>query len=202
MSVRPTALHGLVEIESDVHRDDRGFFLESYNRRRYTELGIDEEFVQDNHSHSKKRVLRGLHYQDMSAPMGKLVHCSRGAILDVAVDLRVGSPTFAEWYAVELSDTNWRQLFVPVGFGHGFVVLSELADVEYKCTGYYSKAAEGVIAWDDPQIGIKWPEKRPLLSERDAKGMSLKEYVMNPAFTYAPTPPLPRKRGRDNSGAK
>jgi len=184
MSARPTALHGLVEIESDVHRDDRGFFLESYNRLRFRELGIDEEFVQDNHSHSKKGVLRGLHYQDMSAPMGKLVHCSRGAILDVAVDLRVGSPTFAEWYAVELSDTNWRQLFVPVGFGHGFVVLSDLADVEYKCTGYYSKSAEGVIAWNDPQIGIKWPEKHPLLSERDAKGMSLKEYLKHPAFTY------------------
>jgi len=184
MSVRPTALHGLVEIESEVHRDDRGFFLESYNRRRYQELGIDEEFVQDNHSQSKKGVLRGLHYQDLSAPMGKLVRCTKGAVLDVAVDLRVGSPTFGEWYRVELSATNWRQLFVPVGFAHGFLVLSDLADVEYKCTGYYNKAAEGVIAWNDPQIGIDWPEKRPLLSGRDASGMTLEEYLRNPAFTY------------------
>lgn len=184
MGVRPTALHGLVEIESEVHRDDRGFFLESFNRRRYRELGIDEEFVQDNHSHSKKGVLRGLHYQDMSAPMGKLVRCTTGSILDVAVDLRVGSPTFGEWYGAELSATNWRQIFVPVGFGHGFLVLSDVADVEYKCTGYYDKSAEGVIAWNDRMIGIDWPEKRPLLSNRDANGMSLEEYLKHPAFTY------------------
>jgi dTDP-4-dehydrorhamnose 3,5-epimerase len=186
MSVRPTALHGLVEIEAEVHRDDRGFFLESFNRRRFKELGIDEEFVQDNHSHSKKGVLRGLHYQDMSAPMGKLVRCTVGAILDVAVDLRVGSPTFGGWYAVELSETNWRQLFVPVGFGHGFLVLSDVADVEYKCTGYYNKAAEGVIAWNDPQIGIDWPERRPILSGRDAQGISLQEYMRKPAFIWKP----------------
>src|SRR2546430_16262941 len=135
MSVTPTALTGVVVIDPQVHRDGRGFFLETYHRRRYAALGIDEEFVQDNHSHSKKGVLRGLHYQDMSAPMGKLVRCTTGAILDVAVDLRVGSPTFAEWYGVELTGTNWRQLFVPVGFGHAFLVLSDAADVEYKCTG-------------------------------------------------------------------
>src|SRR3982074_547103 len=181
MSVRPTALQGLVEIESEVHRDDRGFFLESYHRHRYRELGIDQEFVQDNHSQSKKGVLRGLHYQDMSAPMGKLVRCTRGAALEVPVDLRVGSPTFGEWYGVELSGTNWRQLYVPVGFGHGFLVLSDLAEVEYKCTGYYNKAAEGGIAWNEPQSGIDWPEKRPLLSERDAEGMTLKEYLKQPA---------------------
>jgi dTDP-4-dehydrorhamnose 3,5-epimerase len=184
MSVRPTTLHGLVEIEPEVHRDDRGFFLETYHRHRYRELGIDEEFVQDNHSHSTKGVLRGLHYQDMSAPMGKLVRCSMGAILDVAVDLRVGSPTFAEWYGVELTDENWRQLFIPVGFGHAFLVLSDVADVEYKCTGYYKKSAEGVIAWNDPRIGIEWPEKSPLLSDRDARGMTLEEYVKEPAFTW------------------
>jgi dTDP-4-dehydrorhamnose 3,5-epimerase len=188
----------LVEIESEVHRDDRGFFLETYHRRRYRELGIDEEFVQDNHSRSKKGVLRGVHYQEMSAPMGKLVRCTTGAILDVAVDLRVGSPTFGEWYAVELSGTNWRQLFVPVGFGHAFLVLSDVADVEYKCTGYYKKSAEGVIAWNDPRIGIEWPEKRPLLSDRDSQGMSLEAYLRHPVFTYAPTPTLPRGRGRES----
>src|SRR5260370_24558183 len=134
MSVRPTALHGLVEIESEVHRDDRGFFLESYSRRRYKELGIDEEFVQDNHSHSKKGVLRGLHYQDMSAPMGKLVRCPRGAILDVAVDLRVGSPTFCERHGVELNDTNLKQLFVSVGFGLAILVLSAIASGDFNVT--------------------------------------------------------------------
>ena len=184
MSVRPTALQGLVEIEAQVHKDDRGFFLESYNRRRYQDLGIHEEFVQDNHSRSTKGVLRGIHYQDMSAPMGKLVRCTNGAVLDVAVDLRAGSPTFGEWYGVELSATNWRQLFVPVGFGHAFLVLSDVADVEYKCTGYYNKSAEGVLAWNDPQIGIDWPEKRPILSDRDANGMSLEEYTRKPAFRW------------------
>jgi dTDP-4-dehydrorhamnose 3,5-epimerase len=171
-------------IEPDVYRDDRGFFLETYSRRRYLELGIDGEFVQDNHSHSKKGVLRGLHYQDMSAPTGKLVRCAAGATLDVAVDLQVGSPTFGQWYAAELSAANGRQLFVPVGFGHAFLVLSDAADVEYKCTGYYERAAEGVIAWNDPQIGIDWPETRPILSTRDANGMSLSDYLKRPAFSY------------------
>jgi len=116
--------------------------------------------------------------------MGKLVHCAAGAIMDVAVDLRVGSPTFGKWFSTELSAANARQLFVPVGFGHAFLVLSDAADVEYKCTGYYEKAAEGVIAWDDPQIGIDWPEKRPILSRRDSEGMSLNEYMKRPAFSY------------------
>lgn len=171
-------------IEPQVYRDDRGFFLETYSRQRYAELGIEDEFVQDNHSHSVRGVLRGLHYQDMSAPMGKLVRCVAGTIVDVAVDLRVGSPTFSEWYAVELSAENSRQLYVPVGFGHGFLVLSDLADVEYKCTGYYDKSAEGVIAWNDPEIGIDWPAQRPTLSPRDANGMLLSDYLRRPAFWF------------------
>src|ERR1700674_1444992 len=182
MTVRPTGLSGAVVIEPDVYRDDRGFFLETYSRRRYRDFGVDGEFVQDNHSHSTKGVLRGLHYQDMSAPMAKLVRCATGAILDVAVDLRVGSPTFGKWDAVELSAANAHQLFVPVGFGHALLVLSDTADVEYKCTGYYDKAAEGVIAWNDAEIGIDWPEQQPILSPRDAKGMSLGEYRKRPAF--------------------
>jgi dTDP-4-dehydrorhamnose 3,5-epimerase len=184
MTVHATGLDGLRVIEPEVHRDDRGYFLETYSRRRYAELGIDAEFVQDNHSHSTKGVLRGLHYQDLSAPMGKLVRCPSGAILDVGVDLRVGSPTFGKWHGVELSAANSRQLFVPVGFGHGFLVLSDVADVEYKCTGYYDKAAQGVIAWNDPDIGIDWPEAHPILSARDADGMSLVEYLRRPAFRY------------------
>ena len=185
MTVRPTGLSGAVVIEPDVYRDDRGFFLETYSRRRYRDFGVDGEFVQDNHSHSTKGVLRGLHYQDMSAPMAKLVRCATGAILDVAVDLRVGSPTFGKWHAVELSAANAYQLFVPVGFGHALLVLSDTADVEYKCTGYYDKAAEGVIVWNDPEIAIDWPEQRPILSPRDAKGMSLGEYRKRPAFVAA-----------------
>jgi dTDP-4-dehydrorhamnose 3,5-epimerase len=182
MRVHPTKLDGLTLIEPEVFRDNRGFFLETYSRRRYLDLGIDGEFVQDNHSHSTKGVLRGLHYQDMSAPMAKLVRCATGAFLDVAVDLRVGSPTFGTWHAVELSAANAHQLFIPVGFGHALLVLSDTADVEYKCTGYYDKAAEGVIAWNDPQIGIDWPEKHPILSHRDANGISLTEYLRRPAF--------------------
>src|SRR5947199_7509247 len=149
MTIRDTTLRGVVVIEPEVHGDDRGFFVETYNRRRYAELSVADEFVQDNHSRSKKGVLRGVHYQDRSAPMGKLVRCSAGAVLDVAVDLRVGSPTFGKWFAIELSAENWRQLFVPVGFGHAFLVLSQMADVEYKCTGYYANTAEGTIAWND-----------------------------------------------------
>ena len=184
MSVASTALTGVVVIEPQVHRDGRGFFLEAYHRRRYAALGIDQEFVQDNHSRSEKGVLRGLHYQDMSAPMAKLVRCTTGIVIDVAVDLRVGSPTFGKWYGVELTAENCRQLFLPVGFGHGFLALSPQADVEYKCTGYYDKAAEGVIAWNDPQIGIDWPEKRPILSDGDANGMSLADYLRRPAFAF------------------
>ena len=184
MSVTPTTLTGVIVIEPQVHRDGRGFFLEAYHRRRYAALGIDQEFVQYNHSRSEKGVLRGLHYQDMSAPMAKLVRCTTGIVLDVAVDLRVGSPTFGKWHGVELTPENCRQLYVPVGFGHGFLALSQVADVEYKCTGYYDKAAEGVIAWNDPQIGIDWPEKRPILSDRDAKGMNLADYLRRPAFKF------------------
>jgi dTDP-4-dehydrorhamnose 3,5-epimerase len=179
-----TALGGVVVIEPEVHRDGRGFFLETYSRRRYMDLGIGAGFVQDNHSHSAKGVLRGIHYQDLSAPMAKLVHCATGAILDVAVDLRVGSPTFGKWHAVELSAANARQLFVPVGFGHALLVVSDVADVEYKCTGYYDKTAEAVIAWNDPQIGINWPEESPILSARDAKGISLSDYLKRPAFSF------------------
>src|SRR3989442_249321 len=184
MSVRPTALHGLVEIESEVHRDDRGFFLESFNRRRYQELGIDEEFVQDNHSHSKRGVLRGLHYQDMSAPMGKLVRCTVGSILDVVVDLRVGSPTFGQWLGEELSAENMRQLWCPPGFGHGFITLSDVAHVQYKCSGYYTPTAEGAIRWDDPDVGVSWPIGTPLLSAKDSRAPTLREYLSAPAFTY------------------
>lgn len=181
-----TELDGLLIVETEFVSDERGFFIESYHHERYLEHGIREQFVQDNHSRSERGVLRGLHYQDMTAPMGKLVRCTSGAIWDVAVDLRLGIPTFGQWVGLELSDQNLKQLLIPTGFAHGFVVISEFADVQYKCTGYYDPESEGTIAWDDPEIGIKWPVKAPSLSQRDQSGMSLSSYFEKPAFIYSP----------------
>lgn len=169
----------------EIFRDARGFFLESYHKRAYAEAGLTVEFVQDNHSRSRARVVRGLHYQDMSAPLGKLIRCTRGAVFDVAVDLRVGSPTFARWFGVELNEDNGLQIWIPPGFAHGFAALTEWADVHYKCTGYYAPAAEGAIAWNDPEIGVAWPVADPIISNRDARGLSLREYLKRPAFVYA-----------------
>lgn len=167
-----------------VHRDDRGFFLESYHKRQFADAGITSEFVQDSHSRSMRGVLRGIHYQDLSSPMAKLVRCTAGRILDVAVDLRAGSPTFGSWYGVELSDENMAELLVPVGFGHAFLTLSDSADVQYKCAGFYTPAAEGGVHWNDPEIGVNWPIKPPIVSARDAGALSLREYRQNPAFHY------------------
>ena len=172
----------MVVLEPDVHRDGRGFFLESYHRERYAEHGIRDDFVQDNHSRSMRGVLRGIHYQDMTAPMSKLVRCTAGSILDVAVDLRLGSPTFGRWVAEELTAENMHQVFVPVGFGHAFLTLSESADVEYKCGGYYAPAAEGGVVWNDPEIGIRWPIDSPALSDKDRRAPTLAEYAKHPAF--------------------
>jgi len=172
----------VVVLETDVHRDGRGFFMESYHRQRYVEHGIRDEFVQDNHSRSAQGVLRGIHYQDMTAPMSKLVRCTAGSILDVAVDLRLGSPTFGRWVAEELTAENMYQVFVPVGFGHAFLTLSESADVEYKCGGYYAPAAEGGVAWNDPDIGIRWPIDAPALSDKDRQAPTLADYSKHPAF--------------------
>ena len=179
-----TRIPDVLTIETDFFQDDRGFFIESYHRRNYALRGIVDEFVQDNHSRSERGVLRGFHYQDESAPMGKLVRCLEGEILDVAVDLREGSPTFGQWVAAELTGDNKRQLLVPQGFGHAFLTLSETADVFYKCTGYYTPAAEGTIAWNDPEIDVDWPLKNPILSTRDQNGVSLRQYQQNPAFVY------------------
>jgi len=183
--VLPTKLEGVLVIETDYFRDERGFFIENYHKQRFHEHGLDYGFVQDNHSRSSYKVLRGLHYQDMTAPMGKLVRCTVGRIFDVAVDLRAGSPTFGQWFGIELSPENMRQVMVPPGFGHGFVTLSDFGEVHYKCTGYYVPAAEGTLAWNDPDVGIDWPIKDPNLSKRDSAGMSLKKYSEKPAFTYA-----------------
>ena len=187
MNIRavPTALDGVLIVETDCHGDERGFLFESYHKRKFAEAGIRVEFVQDNHSRSSSGVLRGIHFQDRSAPMAKLVRCTSGRILDVAVDLRAGSPAFARWIAVELSAANRRQLFVPIGFGHAFLSLTD-AEVQYKCSNYYTPSAEHALAWNDPGFAIDWPVSTPTLSERDQRAASLADYVERPAFTYAP----------------
>ncbi len=180
--VVPTRLDGVVIVETDAARDERGFFVEAWHKRRYAEHGIPYDFVQDNHSRSARGVLRGIHFQDLTAPMAKLIRCTAGSIFDVAIDLRVGSPTFAKWVAVRLTAENMKQLVIPVGFGHAFLTVSDAAEVQYKCTGYYTPSAERGIAWNDPDIGIEWPEREPSLSARDRSAMSLRQYLDNPAF--------------------
>ena len=167
MTVRETSVPGLLVIEPRVFEDTRGFFLERYHAGRYAEAGIPGPFVQDNHSRSVQGTLRGLHFQRRH-PQGKLVECVRGRIWDVAVDLRVGSPTFGTWEGVELDEASHRQLWVPPGFAHGFSVLSDTADVLYKCTEGYHPGDEGGVAWNDPDLGIPWPVDTPLLSDKDA----------------------------------
>jgi len=167
MNVVKTKLHDCVVIEPKVFGDDRGFFLETFQTQRYAELvGITLPFVQDNHSRSSKAVLRGLHYQK-TKPQGKLVRVVKGEVYDVAVDIRQGSPTFGQWEGVILSEENKTQFWIPPGFAHGFLVLSDTADFEYKCTDYYDPSDEGSIIWDDPDLNISWPIKYPQLSDKD-----------------------------------
>jgi len=161
-------LPGVKLIAPEVHEDHRGFFMESYNRRRFAELGVTDEFVQDNHSRSVRGVLRGLHYQ-LGRPQAKLVRATRGRVFDVVVDIRRGSPTFGRWAGAELSEENQLQFYAPIGFAHGFLVLSETAEFQYKCSDFYSAADERGLPWDDPEIAIEWPLAglEPNLSERD-----------------------------------
>jgi dTDP-4-dehydrorhamnose 3,5-epimerase len=170
----PTKLDGVALIEPQVHGDERGFFVETYSRERWRELGVDVELVQHNHSRSSKGTLRGIHFQTEPG-QAKLLRCVRGEILDVAVDLRRGSPTYGQWEAHVLDDVRHRQLFVPVGFGHGFAVLSDVADVAYQVSSYYDPATEAGIRWDDPEVGIEWGIENPLLSERDKTAPTLAE---------------------------
>ena len=173
MNVFKTKLHDCVIIEPKVFGDDRGFFLETFQAERYAELaGITLPFVQDNYSRSLKAVLRGLHYQK-TKPQGKLVRVVRGEVYDVAVDIRLDSPTFGHWEGVILSEKNNRQLWVPPGLAHGFVVLSDTADFEYKCTDYYDPLDEGAILWSDPDLNICWPAENPILSDKDANAPRL-----------------------------
>jgi dTDP-4-dehydrorhamnose 3,5-epimerase len=167
-----TELPGVVIIEPDVYRDLRGFFLETYHAQKYQAAGIEGPFVQDNHSHSVAGTLRGLHLQVLR-PQGKLIRVVEGAVFDVAVDVRRGSPTFGRWASVVLSADNFRQCYVPPGFAHGFAVLSTTAQVEYKCTDLYDPACEIGIAWNDPAIGIEWPLEEPVVSDRDRRHPTL-----------------------------
>ena len=161
-------------IEPDVYEDDRGLFFESFNQLRYGAENINEPFVQDNLSRSKKGVLRGLHFQSKNA-QGKLVQVFRGKVFDVVVDIRQGSSTFKKWFGLELSEENKKQLWVPPGFAHGFLVLSDVADFSYKVTDFYSPQDEHTLLWNDSEIGIDWPLKAPVLSRKDAEGQSLSE---------------------------
>lgn len=167
-------LPGVVSVEPQVHHDDRGFFLESYHADKYREGGIDAVFVQDNHSSSRRGTLRGLHAQ-FPHPQGKLVRALEGEIFDVVVDVRRGSPTYGRFVTAVLSSENFRQIYVPPGLAHGFLVVSEVAQVEYKCTDFYQPKAEFAIAWNDPELAIPWPIDEPILSEKDAAARPLSE---------------------------
>jgi len=174
MSLRrvETSIPDVVLFELNTFKDPRGFFLETHHQKKYAELGIDEVFVQDNHSHSLKGTLRGLHYQ-LNHAQGKLIYVVRGEIYDVAVDIRRGSPFFGKWTGAMLSDQNKHQIYIPRGFAHGFCVLSKTADIIYKCTDLYTPDDEYGISWADPIINIKWPEINPILSEKDSKYLNL-----------------------------
>jgi dTDP-4-dehydrorhamnose 3,5-epimerase len=178
-----TRLEGPVLVEPTVYGDARGFFHETYRRNVYGELGIPEEYVQDNHSRSRHGVVRGMHFQ-VGSGMAKLVRCARGAILDVLIDIRRGSPTFGQWEAFELTDENLRQVYCPIGFAHGFCVTSEVADVLYKCSTYYDEGLERGIRFDDPDVGIDWPDVGLIPSERDANAPRLAEVEAELPFSY------------------
>jgi dTDP-4-dehydrorhamnose 3,5-epimerase len=178
MEVVDTELPGVKLITPRVFQDARGFFLETYNAGAFAAAGLPETFVQDNHSYSVKGVLRGLHYQ-YPTWQGKLVRVVRGEIFDVAVDIRRESPSFGKWVGVYLSGETKQQLYIPAGFAHGFCVLSDGADVVYKCTALYAPKEDGCIIWNDPDIGIEWPLEQPLLSDKDARGGRLRDLSLD-----------------------
>ena len=178
-----TRLEGPILIRPLVHGDARGFFHETYRRDAYAELGIADEFVQDNHSRSRHGIVRGMHFQ-IGRGQSKLVRCGHGAVMDVVVDLRRGSPTFGDWEGFELSDENLHQLYCPIGFAHGFCVVSDSADVIYKCDAYYDQSIERGIRYDDPDVGIEWPDVELVPSERDARAPRLAEVADELPFEY------------------
>lgn len=182
MKVIKGKLDGILIIEPDIFEDPRGFFLESYNRSKYSEIGIKEEFIQDNHSLSIKGTLRGLHFQLPQNPQVKLVRVTAGEVFDVVVDVRKNSPTFGKWESFILSAKNKKQIYVPLGFAHGFCVISDRAEFLYKCSSYYSPKDERAFAWNDPDVGIKWPVDAPILSKRDQLHPFLKDLKIEDLF--------------------
>lgn len=184
--IESTALRDLAVVIPDVFRDDRGFFMETFREDHFKTNGLPTHFVQDNHSRSTKGVVRGLHFQ-WEPPMGKLMRVSLGSAFLVAVDIRRGSPTLGKWVGVEASAENRRQVWAPAGFARGFCVLSDVAEIQYKVTGIYNNKAESGIRWDDPDIGIEWPIRDVLLSEKDRKAQNLRQWLSRPQssnFTY------------------
>jgi len=178
--IEKTALRDVVIITPDIFKDDRGFFTETYRKDKFAEFGLNMEFVQDNHSRSAKNVLRGLHFQ-WEPPMGKLMRVTQGVAFLVAVDIRIGSPTFGKWIGVEASVENRKQVYAPAGCARGFCVISEFAEIQYKCTGVYtSTKAESGILWNDPAIGIEWPVKNPILSQKDEVAQTLEQWAQHP----------------------
>ncbi len=176
MDLHPTRIADVILLRPKIFGDDRGFLLESWQKRKFAEAGLDIEFVQDNHSRSVRHTLRGLHYQ-IQQPQGKLVQVITGTVFDVAVDLRKSSPTFGQWVGETISDRNHHQLWIPPGFAHGFLVLSEVADFSYKCSDYYAPEYERCVRWDDPELKIDWPlvpGAAPIVSARDAAGAALR----------------------------
>jgi dTDP-4-dehydrorhamnose 3,5-epimerase len=191
-----TKLDGLLLLKPRVFGDDRGFFMESYRRSAFTDLGIAEEMVQDNHSRSAHGVVRGMHFQ-IGAGTSKLIRCGRGAIWDVVVDIRRGSPTWGRWEAFTLDDERLLQLFIPVGFAHGFCVVSEVADVLYGCSSYYDGSLERGFAWDDPDVAVPWPAEEPVVSARDVAAPRLREIAE--AIPFAWDPEAERSRAASSS---
>ena len=185
MNVTETSLPGVLVIDPRVFADERGFFMETYHSARFREIGIDATFVQDNHSRSLRGVLRGLHYQEPNG-QAKLLRCTRGALFDVAVDIRVGSPQFGKWTSVELTEENKRMLWVPAGFAHGFCALTDFADLVYKCSTFYDAQSDRSIIWNDPDLRIAWPLAKPMLSKKDASAPRLKDASVLPRFSGMP----------------
>jgi dTDP-4-dehydrorhamnose 3,5-epimerase len=176
-------LNGLAVVVPEVYQDERGFFTEVFRKDQFEELGLPGEFVQDNHSRSTKGVLRGLHFQ-WDPPMGKLMRVTLGSAFLVAVDIRKGSPTFGKWFGIEVSSENKKQVWAPAGFARGFCVLSDVAEIQYKCTGIYSNKAESGILWRDPQLGIDWPCRNPILSKKDESAQTLADWVKRPESDF------------------
>lgn len=179
IKIEANYLDGVVILAPEVFEDARGFFMETYRADQFQELGLPTDFQQDNHSRSGNGVVRGLHFQ-YDPPMGKLIRVTRGRGLLVAVDIRKGSPTLGQWVAVESSEENKKQMYAPAGFARGLCALSEIVEIQYKCTSVYNQSTDVSIRWDDPEIGVKWPVEKPQISTRDSKAITLREWLARP----------------------